>query len=144
MCEQDVAKTDDSLDWVLILAPYRKDADYLATLLAGHEVAVRQATGAGELAAGLAAAPAVLVLTHEALTPAVLQIVSEHLADQPDWSEMPIVVLLDRAAPQGRIRAELSRAWPRSRQIFYQRPVAALELLSGIQSALLARLRQRT
>jgi two-component sensor histidine kinase len=33
--------------------------------------------------------------------------------------------------------------WPRSRQLFYQRPVAALELLSGIQTALLARLRQR-
>ncbi|WP_458757743.1 sensor histidine kinase [Afipia sp. TerB] len=143
MREQDVAKAEGSLDWVLILAPYRKDADYLATLLAGHEVAVRQATGAGELAAGLAVAPAVLVLTHEALTPAVLQIVSEHLVSQPDWSEMPIVVLLDRAAPQGRIRAELSCAWPRSRQIFYQRPVAALELLSGIQSALLARHRQR-
>ncbi|MBA2400969.1 MAG: sensor histidine kinase, partial [Bradyrhizobium sp.] len=37
----------------------------------------------------------------------------------------------------------LSAAWPRSRQMFYHRPVAALELVSGIQSALLTRFRQR-
>lgn len=36
----------------------------------------------------------------------------------------------------------MRNAWPRSRQIFYQRPVAALELLSGVQSALLSRFRQ--
>jgi two-component sensor histidine kinase len=51
--------------------------------------------------------------------------------------------LLDRAASQSRIKAALSAAWPRARQIFYQRPVAALELVSGIQSALLTRFRQR-
>ena len=42
-----------------------------------------------------------------------------------------------------RIQAALRAAWPRSRQMFYQRPVAALELVTGIQSALLSRLRQR-
>lgn len=134
---------DGSLDWVLTLAPYRRDAEYLRTLLVEHEVAVKLTTGREDLPARLKEMPGVLVVTHEALNPSVLAIIAEHLADQPDWSEMPIIVLLDRAAPHARIRAELSAAWPRSRQIFYQRPVAALELLSGIQSALLSRLRQR-
>lgn len=132
-----------SLDWVLILAPYRRDAEYLRTLLDEHEVPVKQASGPDELAARLAEAPGLLVVTHEALNPAVLTVIADHLADQPAWSEMPIIVLLDRAAPHAKIREELIGAWPRSRQIFYQRPVAMLELLSGIQSALLARLRQR-
>jgi two-component sensor histidine kinase len=106
-------------------------------------VAVRQAAGSEELVARLAAAPGMLVVTHEALNPTVLNIIAGHLADQAAWSEMPIIVLLDRAAPHAKIRAELSVTWPRSRQIFYQRPVTTLELLSGVQSALLARLRQR-
>lgn len=132
-----------ALDHVLILAPYRKDADYLARLLHEYEIAVRIGTRAEEPAALLAADPGVLVATHEALSPAVLAGVGEYLAGQPSWSEMPILVLLDRASRPDQVQAELGRAWPRSRQIFYQRPVAAVELVSGVQSALLARWRQR-
>lgn len=91
----------------------------------------------------LALSPGVLVVTHEALTSKAIATVEGFLKAQPNWSEIPIVVLLDRAAQQSRIQAALSAAWPRSRQIYYQRPVAALELISGIQSALLTRIRQR-
>ena len=41
------------------------------------------------------------------------------------------------------VRAELARVWPSARLLFYQRPVTAVELVSGVQAALLARLRQR-
>lgn len=135
--------TEGSLDWVLALAPYRRDADYVEMLLRQHGLSVRRAEGLTELSALLAQSPGVLVATHEALNPEVLKRVRSHLLDQPDWSEMPIIVLLDRAAPHARIRAELTAAWPGSRQLYYQRPVATLELVSGVQSALLARLRQR-
>lgn len=136
-------RNDGSLDWVLILAPYRRDADYIRALLTRHEIAVRHAEGPDELAAHLADTPGMLIVTHEALDPAVLKIIADYLDEQPDWSEVPIIVLLDRTAPHARIRGALAAAWPRARQIFYQRPVATLELLSGIQSALLARIRQR-
>lgn len=135
--------SDGSLDWVLALAPYRRDADYLETLLVQHDLAVRRAAGLEELTQRLQESPGLIVATHEALGPEVLQVIRAHLLGQPDWSEMPIVILLDRAAPQARIRAELSKAWPGSRQIYYQRPVATLDLVSGIQSAILTRLRQR-
>lgn len=134
---------DGPLDWVLALAPYRRDADYLETLLTQHGLSVQRAAGLEELATRLEQSPGVLVATHEALNPEVLELVRSHLLGQPDWSEMPIIVLLDRAAPHARIRAELSAAWSGSRQLYYQRPVATLELVSGVQSALLARLRQR-
>jgi two-component sensor histidine kinase len=130
-----------ALDHVLVLAPYRGDADYLGRLLGEHDIAVD--IGPGDLADRLAAGPGVLLMTHEALTPAVQQAVAGHLRDQPPWSEMPVVVLLDRASPDDRIRAQLSREWPRARQLFYKRPVTPVELISGVQSALLARVRQR-
>ena len=140
-----VPQPDDvsALDHVLVLAPYRSDAAYLAKMLDEHEIRVDVAAGIDELADRLSAAPGVLLLTHEALTRAAMDAVAAHLQGQQAWSEMPIVVLLDRGSPDARIKAELSAAWPRARQLFYKRPVTAVELVSGVQSALLARLRQR-
>ena len=131
------------LDHVLVLAPYRRDAEYLRQLLGEYEIQVEICSSAEDVDAALAASPGVLVATHEALTPPVLAAVAAHLGRQPAWSEMPVVVLLDRASQSTRIRAELARVWPRARQLFYQRPVMPVELVSGVQSALLARLRQR-
>jgi len=138
-----VSQDDTSLDWVLALAPYRRDADYLETLLTQHGLAVRRAADQEDLAVRLDEGPGLIVATHEALRPEVIEVIRAHLREQPDWSEMPIIMLLDRAAPQTRIRAELNAAWPGSRLIYYQRPVATLDLVSGVQSAMLARLRQR-
>lgn len=132
-----------TLDQVLILAPYRRDADYLSQLLTEHDILVDDCREATDLGERLAAGPGVFVTTHEALTPAAIATVADHLRAQPPWSEMPIVVLLDRASPNNRVRVQLGSAWPRSRQLFYQRPLTPVELISGIQSALLARLRQR-
>lgn len=131
-----------TLDHVLVLAPYRKDASFLGRLLEEHDIRVEIAIGIDDLADRLATSPGVLVATHEALTPPVLEAVASHVRSQPAWSEIPIVVLLDRASPHMRVRAELSRIWPRARHLFYQRPVTPVELVSGVQSALLARLRQ--
>lgn len=131
------------LDWVLILAPYRQDGLYMETLLAERGLPVGRCQDDVDLPGWLEKSPGAIVATHEALTPGVIAAISTYLEHQPDWSELPIIVLLDRAAAQHRIRAELSAVWSRSRHLFYQRPMAALELVSGIQAALLARLRQR-
>jgi two-component sensor histidine kinase len=127
---------------VLILAPYRRDATYTASLLQEHNIPSRE-VGTENLADMLAEAPGVLVVTHEALNPNAIDTIACFLREQPTWSEIPIIVLLDRTAPHSRIHKALTDAWPQSRQMFYQRPVVALELISGIQSALLTRLRQR-
>lgn len=130
------------LDWVLVLAPYRKDSTYTVSLLQKYDIVSREAS-AENLSDRLAEAPGVLVVTHEALNPDAINTIALFLREQPAWSEVPIVVLLDRSAPHSHIHKVLSEAWPRSRQMFYQRPVVALELITGIQSALSTRLRQR-
>lgn len=131
------------LDWVLVLAPYRRDGVYLETLLSERSLVVGRCLEDADLAGWLEKLPGAIIATHEALTPHVISTISDYLEQQPDWSELPIIILLDRAAQQHRIRAELGVAWSRSRHLFYQRPMAALELVSGVQAALLARLRQR-
>jgi len=131
------------LDHVLVLAPYRRDADYLRQLLSEQDLDVRICPTGETIADCLAASPGVLVATHEALTPDVVSGVGAWLQSQPGWSEMPVVILLDRSSHNAKVRAALAAAWPRARQLFYQRPITPVELVSGVQSALLARLRQR-
>jgi len=131
------------MDHVLVLAPYRRDADYLRQLLSEQDIEVRVCPDGGSIAESLSGSPGVLVATHEALSPAVVKAVGQWLEVQPGWSEMPIVVLLDRSSHHERVKAMLGEAWPRARQLLYQRPVAPVELVSGVQTALLARLRQR-
>lgn len=134
---------DSELDWVLVLAPFRKDADYVAAFLREQKIEVKAAKADGDLVEHLALSPGIIVITHEALNPQVVARVATHLEQQPDWSEVPIIVLLERTAPIARIRSQLLTSWPGSRLLFYTRPIAPLELVNGIQSNLLVRLRQR-
>lgn len=127
----------------LILAPLRKDADYVAELLSKHSIGTEICQDAACLDAALKDPPGVLIVTHEALSETIIESVAGHLAAQPDWSELAIVVLLDKSTRTAKVHALLHSRWPRSRLVFYHRPLATLELLSGVQSLLLARLRQR-
>jgi two-component sensor histidine kinase len=131
------------LNRALVLAPLRKDSSYVAELLSKHSIETEVCDDARRLETALADTPGLLIATHEALTESILDCVGSHLRAQPDWSELPIIVLVDQAATRANIQSMLAARWPRSRLVFYQRPVATLELLSGVQSLLLARHRQR-
>src|SRR5690349_7278667 len=136
-------ETLSELDRVLILAPFRKDADYIAASLQEQNVEVRHGQAGEDLAEHLALLPGGILITHEAPSPPVVATIGYHLAGQPDWSEVPIVVLLERAAPVAQIRTRLQSAWPSARLLFYTRPIARLELANSIQTNLLVRLRQK-
>lgn len=138
-----IVSIDSELDWILVLAPFRKDADYIAALLQEEQIEVMAAKLDGDLVNHLDKSPGVIVITHEALNPTVVAQIGAHLAEQPDWSEVPIIVLLERAAPLARIRSQLKDCWPGARVLFHTRPITPLELVNGIQSNLLVRLRQR-
>lgn len=137
------AQSESELDWVLILAPFRRDADYIAASLQEQSVAVRHNRADGDLNLSLSLSPGVIIITHEALNPPVVATIGDHLASQPDWSEVPILILLEKAAPLARIRSQLERSWPSARLLFHVRPIARLELVNSIQTNLLVRLRQK-
>ena len=138
-----IVSAESELDWVLVLAPFRKDADYIAAFLQEHQIEVMAAKPDSDLDKHLDKSPGIILITHEALNPIVFSHIEAHLAKQPDWSEVPIIVLLERAAPLARIRNQLKDRWPGARVLFYTRPISPLELVNGIQSNLLVRLRQR-
>ncbi|MFP3546758.1 sensor histidine kinase [Rhizobium sp. SIMBA_035] len=133
---------ESELDWVLVLAPFRKDSDYIAAFLREQKVAVKAAKPE-DLDFLLGQSPGIIVITHEALNAGVMGRIGRHLAEQPDWSEVPIIVLLERVAPVARIRDQLERTWPGARLLFHTRPLSPLELVNAVQTNLLVRLRQR-
>ena len=132
-----------SMDRVTVLAPYRRDAEYLSRLLREHAIDVDVASSPEMLARYLECLPGALVAAHEGLTPDVVKTIGQYLREQPSWSELPIIVLFDRSVSGVLLRQELGQMFPASRLLFYQRPVMPMELVSGVQSALLARIRQR-
>lgn len=77
------------------------------------------------------------------MNPPVIATIGDYLASQPDWSEVPILVLLEKAAPLARIYSQLERSWPSARLMLHTRPIARLELVNSIQTNLLVRLRQK-
>lgn len=137
------APGESALDWVLVLAPFRKDADYIAAFLREQKVVVNHVKADDDMVPLLALSPGVIVITHEALNQSVVATIGSHLGAQPNWSEVPILLLLERAAPIARIRSQLERSWPGARLLFHTRPIAALELVNSIQTNLLVRLRQK-
>ncbi|WP_105430821.1 MULTISPECIES: sensor histidine kinase [Neorhizobium] len=138
-----IIPTESELDWVLVLAPFRKDAEYIAASLREQKVAVKGVKADDNLLQHLALSPGIIVVTHEALTSEVVAAIAEHLAEQPDWSEVPVFILLERTAAVARIRNQLRASWPDARLLFYTRPIAPLEFVNAIHSNMLVRLRQR-
>jgi two-component sensor histidine kinase len=72
----------------------------------------------------------------------MLDVLAGHLAAQPNWSELPLVLLLDANYQTGAVLAGLRARLPTSKLMVLQRPVRALELVTTIQTAMAARRRQ--
>jgi signal transduction histidine kinase len=88
-----------------------------------------------EMTAGAGA----LVLTDAALTPGNLDLVLAQLTRQPAWSDMPIVLLCQTGA-HSPIATRVIGAF--TNVTLLDRPTSARSLLSAVQAALRARLRQ--
>ena len=129
---------------VWLLAPVGRDADLLRGGLSALRCSVHALSGERDLARALRREGelGVLVMTQEALSPAVMTVVEDFLAIQEPWAELPIVLLVDAA---GHTVAELSRfqnALPRCKALVLQRPVRPPELSSAVATMQASRRRQ--
>lgn len=61
----------DELDWVLVVAPFRRDADYIEALLREHRIEAKSSQPADDLQPLLASAPGIILVSHEALNAVV-------------------------------------------------------------------------
>lgn len=122
---------------VLVLAPQPIDEalDQALSALAGAECLV--CSDADELARRVDENTGALVITDEALAGGVRPLL-EALQRQPSWSDVPILILLDRAAlaSSARVIDLLGNV------MILERPVRAATLVSALRSSIRARRRQ--
>lgn len=127
---------------VLVVAPFRRDSKVLGDMLKGNGFEPRICPTPDQLALELVEDTPPIVVSQEGLTSGILALLASHLAGQGRWSELPLILLLDReqriSPVAARLRAELVGA----KLTFLQRPVRVVELLSAVQSAVAARRRQ--
>jgi two-component system cell cycle sensor histidine kinase/response regulator CckA len=125
---------------VVVHTPTGRDGVLIAELLGSQGYVVRRSASGVELGEQLDNAVGVVVLAEEGLQQDAARILDGHLASQPSWSDLPMVILTatTRTTPTG----ELAELLERANATLLERPVQPVTLLSAVHAALRARARQ--
>jgi two-component system, sensor histidine kinase len=124
---------------VLALGPSGKDAVLLQSVLAEASIECVNCTGSSELLRELEAGAGALILSEESVTDGARGAITSYLQQQPQWSELPVLVLMSRTAAS-RTLAQLMELLGNVTLI--ERPMRIALLLSAIRTALRAREKQ--
>ena len=124
---------------VLILPPSRRDGEASRSLLQRAGIDAVVCRDAADVAVQIDSGAGALVLTDAALGVRGIDVVFATLAAQPPWSDLPLVLL---CAPETQRELPARLIASLTNVTLLDRPASARSLLSAIQAALRARLRQ--
>jgi FixJ family two-component response regulator len=128
-------------DRVLVLAPRGRDAVIAGELLERNAIRVLICEGQAMLLDAIRAGAGAVLLTEEALAADDPQPLAAWVASQPNWSDVPFVVLAN-GAPAPRTVKATTRLADLGNVVLLERPLHAEAMLGAIRSALKARRRQ--
>ncbi len=124
---------------VLVLAATRKDAALAQDMLTGASVRVEVCASFDAVVDEMPRGAAVVLFAEEALTSTRTQVMAALLAQQPAWSDLPLLIV----ARPGADSSELGEALRALGNVtLLERPLRRATLLSAVQSGLRARDRQ--
>ncbi len=127
-------------DRIVVWVPGGRDGMLTADILERESVSTASCQSLDELRVLMSEGAAAALLTEEVLTPATMDQLRELLAQQPAWSDFPLVIFSE---PRGE---EMSVRWDALRSLanvtFLDRPVRVRSMLAAIKSALRSRRRQ--
>jgi signal transduction histidine kinase len=127
---------------VLLLTPTGKDASLVSRLLQRAGCQVHVCRDSAELCREISVGVAAVVLAEEGLTAQGMEELRETLNSQPAWADLPLIVLTS-AGKTTRHSARLAEALKdRANLAFLERPLRMLTLVSAVQAACRARMRQ--
>lgn len=127
---------------VLVVAPTGRDAVLTRTLLDHHGLRARVCPTVVEACAHLDESSGVLLVAEEAFTRAGREALLAALAEQPTWSDIPIIVLTGEGELTSTIPGALREIAAHANVTLIERPVRIATLVTAVRSALRARLRQ--
>ena len=134
---------DDRSNLALILAPTGRDAAAAAHQLRVANLTSATCTSIEHLVAHLQVGAGVAIVAEEAFAAEAQEPLREWLAEQPPWSDFPLLILTSHQASR---RLEAHRL--RLLEVFgnvslLERPLSAVSMISAVKAALRARRRQR-
>lgn len=124
---------------VLLLAPTRRDAATTRALLERADVSCMVCKDAHTMAEAMEHSVGCLLLTDEAFQDSSINELIDALGRQPPWSDIP-AVLLCRPGPRSPLATRVIGSMPNVTLL--ERPASSRTLVSSVQAALRARLRQ--
>ncbi|MFL5514852.1 MAG: ATP-binding protein [Gemmatimonadales bacterium] len=127
---------------VVVHTPTGRDGVLVAELLRAQGYVVRRSASAAELGEQLDDAAGVVVLAEEGLQQDAARILAGHLASQPSWSDLPVVILTAATRPRTPPTGRLAELLERANATLLERPVQPVTLVSAVHAALRARARQ--
>ena len=123
---------------VLLLPLTRRDAEAIVRLLASEKIECKVEPTMTSLCAGIQQGVGALIVSEESL-PEGADELAAHIARQPVWSDLPLIILSRWGAESQRLNADVARLGNAS---LVERPVRVSTLLSLVRAAQCARVRQ--
>jgi signal transduction histidine kinase/ActR/RegA family two-component response regulator len=133
---------DNQDERILILAPIGRDAEMTARFLSEAGLHSKVCGSIEEMCREVLNGSGLAFLTGEALTIEALHCIVEALAQQPTWSDIPLIVLTSGGAEKPFNTDALSALGEAGNVTLIERPVRVATLLTAIKSALRARRHQ--
>jgi PAS domain S-box-containing protein len=127
---------------ILIVAPTGRDAEMTARFLGESGLECEAWPSLDSLCQKMQDGVGLIFLTGEALTPSALGCLVQSLAEQPTWSDVPLIVLTSGGSASPANDDALSNLGQVGNVTLIERPVRPATLLSTVKSALRARNRQ--
>jgi signal transduction histidine kinase/CheY-like chemotaxis protein len=124
---------------VLVLAPTRRDATLVETVLSRAGIVVESLQSVSALSGALEAGAAAVILPEEAAFFGQRSELSGYLDRQPPWSDLPVIVLSRPGADSALVAQAMDTL---GNVTVLERPVRIAALVSATRSALRARRRQ--
>jgi PAS domain S-box-containing protein len=127
---------------ILIFAPTGRDSALTARFLTDANLRPEACESIEHLCLEMSEGAGLVFLTGEALTPEAMQCLVGALAQQPTWSDIPVVVLTSGGGGTPANAEALSALSEAGNVTLVERPVRVMTLMSTVKSALRARRHQ--
>lgn len=127
---------------VRVIAPTGRDAELVVGVLHQNGLSAQVCEDLSFLSSPTHKEVGPLLIAEEALKPPFVQQLSDRIQDQPEWSDLPILILTNggRDMPQG-YRTTYDHMFIGS-PVLLERPIRTATLISSVRAALRARKRQ--
>lgn len=127
---------------VLICAPFGRDAALIQRELLRAGVSAEICRSIGDLASSMSHEAEAALVADEALRPADIQAMATQLAQQPPWSDFPVIVMTSGGGATEASRYRLRLLEPLGNISLLERPLRSATLISSVKAALRARRHQ--